>query len=533
MTNGSGSIPLDVQRTVIALLTSDTADLRQLARIAGRDPATFYRGAHLRKCDLSTIALNGIDLTGVNDSQAKMPRMRVSEADRRLGSSSIGKQADIAAVIEEFKPHIAAEEAERLELAFITDLLSRRDKKDLELAVARFLALINQSKSAASPEYRSVWAKLVFNTETISDVDYFKIIAEVMKSEVLRKLDVRNVLAVSYLDFLLDLNPLRKSSEWLRRNSIKSKSLRESARESLLDVSRYTKHSEVILEIATTISKFDRHERNVWRRAIQEAPDLLSGRTVIARMANMRIAPDADDWNALMRKSSLHPERAIILREMIQLGAVPNPSTHRLALALTPDFSTGMSTLVDLVHHSKFEIDPTPVARVIESVSDAIAMVRVLGSHAPLDQSYLSVLFMNLASKVGSQSLLDFAFSFLREYGVRPDPENFGPAIRKYFEGNKINDAIKVALLYPDLPESMEIFRSPHGFERAEHLFRAEFQSSKRPYVAAMALAFLNFASGRSEAARHWIDIALAHKNSLGPRATLLLNLSDKLSESI
>lgn len=38
---------------VVTLLQSDTADLRELCKIAGGDPATFYRGTDISKLDLS------------------------------------------------------------------------------------------------------------------------------------------------------------------------------------------------------------------------------------------------------------------------------------------------------------------------------------------------------------------------------------------------------------------------------------------------------------------------------------------------
>lgn len=48
------------------IIRSDVADLRELARIAGADPVTFYRGADLSKADLSGQDLRGLDFTHAN-----------------------------------------------------------------------------------------------------------------------------------------------------------------------------------------------------------------------------------------------------------------------------------------------------------------------------------------------------------------------------------------------------------------------------------------------------------------------------------
>lgn len=52
------------------ILLSTTGDLRELAKIAGEDPATFYRCQDLSMCDLRGQDLRGMDLTGTNIENA-------------------------------------------------------------------------------------------------------------------------------------------------------------------------------------------------------------------------------------------------------------------------------------------------------------------------------------------------------------------------------------------------------------------------------------------------------------------------------
>jgi hypothetical protein len=56
------------QDKVVAVLLAETSDLRALARLAGYDPATFWRDANIRNAGLSAQDLTGLDL-----SCARMP----------------------------------------------------------------------------------------------------------------------------------------------------------------------------------------------------------------------------------------------------------------------------------------------------------------------------------------------------------------------------------------------------------------------------------------------------------------------------
>ena len=48
---------------IMDILEAETTDLRELAKIAGANPETFYRGANFRKSDLRYQQLTGLDLT--------------------------------------------------------------------------------------------------------------------------------------------------------------------------------------------------------------------------------------------------------------------------------------------------------------------------------------------------------------------------------------------------------------------------------------------------------------------------------------
>jgi hypothetical protein len=77
------------------VLSADTADLRQLAEIAGCDPRTFYVGQDLSECDLAGQDLRCMDLSGSNINISNLddntlidpffdPRVKLSAQNRYL-----------------------------------------------------------------------------------------------------------------------------------------------------------------------------------------------------------------------------------------------------------------------------------------------------------------------------------------------------------------------------------------------------------------------------------------------------------------
>lgn len=65
----------DFQATIEKLLLSDTGDLVELAKIAGKDPKTFYIDADFKLCDLSAQNLSQIDTRYADFSRAKLSKM--------------------------------------------------------------------------------------------------------------------------------------------------------------------------------------------------------------------------------------------------------------------------------------------------------------------------------------------------------------------------------------------------------------------------------------------------------------------------
>ena len=73
----------DWQKKVVEILRTDTSDLKELARIAGADYKTFYRGANFRSADLSGQDLHEFDLRGANLASATL--------NTDLGSDNIAR----------------------------------------------------------------------------------------------------------------------------------------------------------------------------------------------------------------------------------------------------------------------------------------------------------------------------------------------------------------------------------------------------------------------------------------------------------
>jgi signal transduction histidine kinase len=60
--------------TVVTLLTANTADLRELALIAGGDPATFYLGVDVSKIDFSGQDIRGMEFSAPANSNTELVR---------------------------------------------------------------------------------------------------------------------------------------------------------------------------------------------------------------------------------------------------------------------------------------------------------------------------------------------------------------------------------------------------------------------------------------------------------------------------
>ena len=59
-------LPQSVFDTVEKILSADTGNFAELAKISGMDPATDYRFADLKGCDFTESDLSGFDFTGAD-----------------------------------------------------------------------------------------------------------------------------------------------------------------------------------------------------------------------------------------------------------------------------------------------------------------------------------------------------------------------------------------------------------------------------------------------------------------------------------
>lgn len=67
----------EYQETLVRILTEPENDLENLARVAGQDPRTFYRGANFRDADLSGEKLDNFDLVNARLQKS------ANQSDRR------------------------------------------------------------------------------------------------------------------------------------------------------------------------------------------------------------------------------------------------------------------------------------------------------------------------------------------------------------------------------------------------------------------------------------------------------------------
>jgi hypothetical protein len=127
---------------VVDLLMADTIDLRQLARIAGRSPERFYRGADLRGADLRGQDLRGIDLDGANLSNVLLDKSTridtdilkrvayISSDENRAREELISSHLDSAVSNDGFKPSTVTSDELPSVLSFANDLIRQGKYQD-------------------------------------------------------------------------------------------------------------------------------------------------------------------------------------------------------------------------------------------------------------------------------------------------------------------------------------------------------------------------------------------------------------------
>ncbi|NOR63530.1 MAG: hypothetical protein GQ535_13675 [Rhodobacteraceae bacterium] len=81
------------QDIIEKLLLSDTGDLNELARIAGKDPKTFYIDADFKRCDLTGQNLDQMDTRYADFSRAKLSEMEQAlwEIRKRIHTHKLDK----------------------------------------------------------------------------------------------------------------------------------------------------------------------------------------------------------------------------------------------------------------------------------------------------------------------------------------------------------------------------------------------------------------------------------------------------------
>lgn len=77
---------------VVSLLQAETADLRELAQIAGGDPRIFYRGINPAELDLANQDIQGMEFSSTIDQSTHIGQLELqllSEADQQTARNTV------------------------------------------------------------------------------------------------------------------------------------------------------------------------------------------------------------------------------------------------------------------------------------------------------------------------------------------------------------------------------------------------------------------------------------------------------------
>lgn len=259
----------------------------------------------------------------------------------------------------------------------------------------------------------------------------------------------------------------------------------------------------------------------IYEAMIFAAPDLNGALTNLTAMEKRNFTVTTAAYNAIMSKIYQPGFRntddvrflkkgEYYYRQIVRSGSEPDGDTFAELMRLCPNFKSVLKVL-DLNKKSKVWIGNRALnfaAYRVRNLGSAFALRDKLPRQSMLPTTFFEQIFDNLAPNYDADVLLEWAFSN-KSNAHRPKEGAWGVAIRKYHKSkkNRLPQALRIALAFPHLPESQELF-CDHPDHSYDYLFQ-EFESGKEPHHAANAIAHLLVKTGKLDEAKNWWERSL------------------------
>ena len=137
---------------VIAILSADTADLRELARICRANPRYFYRGASMEGIDISGQDIRGMEFTDLDLNRAKF------DADTKFDQKQIspGQRTELVAPQRQTVGPAKTSPPSSVAHRRVKSLRLKRKKRITRLEIKDAISKVNKKRKALLPTYNVV-----------------------------------------------------------------------------------------------------------------------------------------------------------------------------------------------------------------------------------------------------------------------------------------------------------------------------------------------------------------------------------------
>ena len=208
---------------------------------------------------------------------------------------------------------------------------------------------------------------------------------------------------------------------------------------------------------------------------------------------------------------------------------MPDSDTFSELMRLCPNFKSVLRVL-DLIKDSKGWVNSQTLnfaAYRVRNLGSAYALRDKLPSSTMLPTTFFEQIYENLTPKCDAEDLLTWAFSN-KSNAQRPKDGAWGVAIERFHKSkrNRLPQAFRIALAFPHLPESKNLFRDQpdHSYD----YFLQEFEKGREPHHAANAIAYVMIVQDNSAEAKNWWQRSLdTHLNTSARERKILNNIEE------
>ena len=254
-----------------------------------------------------------------------------------------------------------------------------------------------------------------------------------------------------------------------------------------------------------------------YHKLIEKAPDCEVAKSLIETMRRGGIEPDVATWNKLTDKAPTCDVARGLVETMRQEGIEPDMVTYNKVVEKAPDYESAKS-LIETMRQEGIEADVATYNKLVEKAPDYESAKSLIETMRQEGVEPDTVTYGLLFGKDLSGKSADEILNWYLAQAYHPEG-SIQAAIATYRKAGRIDDALRMALEYPDLEAARKLIRD-HDEEAVTYFKSISTQEPKHPnadYALGVALMEL----GRTTEARPHLRRA-SRTVRHGPRRTII-----------